>query len=151
MDDRHYINQELHTSPSPELILVRHYTVSVLFPKEITNIYKKRQRVWKRHFFFHNLPVLCSNDCSWIRMKAELLNVNMKEQTTICRCIKTSNCHCKELTQFSPSTAISTINWSLYTQLSHSQTLLPNPTPSAKTFLLFKCVRCQMATYLHFI
>jgi len=84
-------------------------------------------------------------------MKAELLNVNTEEQITICRCIKTSNCHCKELTQFSPSTAIPTINWSLHTQLSHSQTLLPNTTTSAKTFLLSKCVRCQMATYLHFI
>jgi len=75
----------------------------------------------------------------------------MEEQTTICGCIKTSNCHCKELTQFSPSTAIPTINWSLYTELSHSQTILPNTTTPAKTFLLFKWVRCQMATYLHFI
>ena len=54
--------------------------------------------MWKRHFF-HSLPVPSSSDCSWISMKAELLNVNMEEQTTICRCIKTSNCHCKELTQ----------------------------------------------------
>ena len=70
--------------------------------------------------FFHNLPVVSSNDWAWISMKAKLLHVNMEEQTTICRCIKTSNCHCKELNQFSTSTAIPTINWSLYTELPHS-------------------------------
>jgi len=40
----------------------------------------------------------------------------MEEETTICRHIKTSTRHRKELTQFSPTTAILTINWSLHTE-----------------------------------
>jgi hypothetical protein len=43
MGKRYYINQQLHTSPSPKRILVRHCTVSFLFPKEITSMIKKKK------------------------------------------------------------------------------------------------------------
>ena len=55
MGDRHYVNQQPHTSPSPTWIPVRHYTVSFLFPKEITNMFKKKKAKSVEETFFFTI------------------------------------------------------------------------------------------------